>query len=252
LRPNEVKAKMRRGEVVLGSFVYVPSARLTELIALSGFDFIVIDQEHGPITIESAEPMVQACEITGCTPIIRVPYLYSHAILQALDIGAMGVHVPSISKLGDAKAAVGHCRYAPLGNRGLAAVRAARYGLREKLGDYCRTANEEILVVVHIEDLEAIRNLDELLSVEGIDVYYLGPTDISNSMGRPGVADTELQQVVEDAIVRIVKAGKVAGMITTSPDAARRYIDMGVRYLATHAMHFMAAGSQAFLKSVKG
>lgn len=252
MRPNEVKAKMRRGEVVLGSFVYVPSARLTELIALSGFDFVVIDQEHGPITIENAEPMVLACEITGCTPIIRVPYLHSHAILQALDIGAMGVHVPSISKVEDAKAAVSHSKYAPIGNRGLAAVRAARYGLREKLSDYCRTANEEILVVVHIENLEAIQNLDELLGVEGIDVYYLGPTDISNSMGRPGVADAELQQVVDDAIVRIVKAGKVAGMITTSPDAARRYIDMGVRYLATHAMHFMTSGSQAFPKSVKG
>jgi len=240
------------GRVVVGSFAYIPSPRLTELIALSGFDFIVIDQEHGPITIESAEEMVRACEVTNCTPIVRVPYLNSHAILQALDIGAMGVHVPSVSTGPDAIKTAGLSRYSPLGNRGLAAVRAARYGLREKLSEYCRTANQEILVVAHIEDLEAVQNLDELLSVEGIDVYYLGPTDLSNSMGRPGVADAELQQIVDGTIERIVKAGKVAGMITTSAEAARRYIDMGVRYLATHAMHFMAAGSQAFLKGVKG
>lgn len=252
MEPNQVKAKLKRGEVALGSFLYIPSAKLAELVALSGFDFMVIDQEHGPITIESAEPMVLACELAGCTPMVRVPYLQSHAILQALDIGAMGIHVPNISRVEDARTAASMAKYAPLGSRGLAAVRAARYGLREKLSDYCRTANEEVLVVIHIEDLEAIRNLDELLSVEGVDVYYLGPTDLSNSMGRPGVLDSEVHKVVDEAIAKIVKAGKVAGMITTNPDAARRYLDMGVRYLATHAMHFMAAGSQAFLNNLKG
>ncbi len=252
MQPHQVKAKLKRGEAVFGSFVYIPSPRLTELIALSGFDFVVIDQEHGPITIESAEPMVQACEVTGCTPIVRVPYLQSHAILQALDIGAMGIHVPNVSNSADAKKAVGYSKYAPAGNRGLAAVRAARYGLREKLSEYCERANEEVLVAIHIEDLEAIQNLDDLLSVEGVDVYYLGPTDISNSMGQPGLLDTKVQKVVDGAIEKIVKAGRIAGMITTSQEAARRYLDMGVRYLATHALHFMVAGSQTFLNKLKG
>lgn len=251
MQPNEVKARLKRREPVFGSFLYIPSAKLAELVGLCGYDFIVIDQEHGPIAIERAEEMVRACELAGCTPIVRVPYLHPHAILQALDIGAMGVHVPSVSTVGDARKAVSLSKYAPLGNRGLAAVRAARYGLREKLSDYCRTANEEVLVIIHIEDLEAIHNLDELLNVQGIDVYYLGPTDLSNSMGRPGAVNSELQQVVDGALAKIVGAGKVAGIITTNPDAARRYIDMGVRYLATHAMHFMAAGSEAFLKGLK-
>jgi 4-hydroxy-2-oxoheptanedioate aldolase len=251
LQPNQVKAKLLRGEVVVGSFVYVPSPKLAELVGLCGFDFVVIDQEHGPITTETAEDMVRACELAGCTPIARVPYLHSHAILHALDIGAMGVHVPNVNTVEDARRAAALCRYAPLGTRGLAGVRAANYGLREKLSDYCRMANQEVMTIAHIEDIEAIHNLDQLLTVEGIDVYYLGPVDLSNSMGKPGIVDAELKKIVDDAITTIVHAGKVAGMITTDPDAARRYIGMGVRYLATHAIHFMAAGSRSFLKAVK-
>jgi 4-hydroxy-2-oxoheptanedioate aldolase len=112
-------------------------------------------------------------------------------------------------------------------------------------------ANEEIMVIAHIEEIKAIHNLEQLLTVDGIDVYYLGPVDLSNSMGKPGTVDAELKKTVDDAIAAIVRAGKVAGMITTDPDAARRYISMGVRYLATHAIHFMAAGSRSFLKAVK-
>ena len=106
----------------------------------------------------------------------------------------MGVHVPNVNTVEDARKAAALCRYAPLGNRGLAGVRAANYGLREKLNDYCRMANEEVMVIAHIEDIEAIHNLDQLLTVDGIDVYYLGPVDLSNSMGKPGVVDAEAEK----------------------------------------------------------
>jgi 4-hydroxy-2-oxoheptanedioate aldolase len=251
LQRNQVKTKLSRGEVVVGSFVYVPSAKLTELVGLCGFDFVVIDQEHGPITTETAEDMVRACELAGCTPFARVPYLYPHGILHALDVGAMGVHIPNVNTVEDARRAAALCRYAPHGNRGLANVRAASYGLRDKLSDYCQMANEEVMVIAHIEDIEAIHNLEQLLTVEGIDVYYIGPVDLSNSLGKPGTVDGELKKTVDDAIAAIVRAGKVAGIISTDPEAARRYIGMGVRYLATHAIHFMAAGSRSFLKAVK-
>lgn len=251
MQTNQVKAKLRRGEVVIGSFVYVPSAKLTELVAMAGFDFAVIDQEHGPITTETAEDMVRACELAGCTPIVRVPDLRPHAILHALDIGAMGVHVPNVNTLEDARKAASLCRYAPLGIRGLAGVRAASYGLRESLHEYCRAANDEVMLIAHIEDIEAIHNLDQLLTVDGIDVYYLGPVDLSNSLGKPGVIDAEVKKIVDDAITTIVGAGKVAGMIATDAEAARRYASRGVRYLATHAIHFMTAGSRSFLQAVK-
>jgi 4-hydroxy-2-oxoheptanedioate aldolase len=181
-----------------------------------------------------------------------VPYLHSHAILHALDSGALGVHIPNVNTVVDAKSAVSFCKYVLVGSRGLAGVRAADYGLKGRLSDYCQTANAETMVIVHIEDIEAIHNLEALLNVEGIDVYYLGPTDLSNSMGKPGVTDSELQTVVDNAIGKIVGAGKTAGIITTDPQAARRYVGMGVRYLATHPVQFMAAGSRAFLQALRG
>lgn len=251
MQSNELKKRLDAGAAVIGSFVYVPSAKLTELIALSGFDFLVIDQEHGPISAETAEEMVRACQCGGCTPMVRVAHLHSHTILGALDSGAMGVHIPSINTVEDCRAAVEFCRYAPLGSRGLAGVRAAGYGLRGSLSDYCKKANEEVLVVAHIENIEAIHNLNQLLAVDGIDVYFLGPTDLSSSLNRPGSADPELRQLVDIALSTIVRAGKVAGVITTDTKAARQYIDLGVRYLATHALRFMHNGSQAFLNDVR-
>jgi 4-hydroxy-2-oxoheptanedioate aldolase len=252
LEPNQTKAKLKRGETVIGSFLYIPSAKLAEFVGLCGFDFVAIDQEHGPIPSDTAEDMVRACELTGATPIVRVGKLDSHAILQALDIGAMGVHIPSVNTVDQAREAVALCRYAPLGHRGLAGVRAARYGLRESLSEYCRAANEQTMVVIHIEEMEAIANLDALLAVDGIDVYYLGPTDLSNSIGRPGAKDSEILQIVERALRTIVQAGKVAGIITNDLAEARRYLVMGVRYLATHPVGHMAAASKSFLKDLRG
>jgi 4-hydroxy-2-oxoheptanedioate aldolase len=251
LHPNKTKDKLRKRETVIGSFQYIPSGKLAEIVGLCGYDFLVIDQEHGPIDIQSAEEMVRACEVSGTTPFVRVGKLDSHLILQALDIGAMGVHIPSINTAAQAREAVRLCKYAPLGNRGLAGVRAAAYGFREPLSDYCKQANDQTMVIIHIEEMEAISNLDEMLAIEGIDVYYLGPTDLSNSIGRPGAKDSQVSAIVDDALRRIVQAGKTAGIITNDPEAARRYLDIGVRYLATHAIGWMVTASRNFLTALK-
>ena len=251
MHTNKVKQKLRRGELVVGSFNYIPSARLAEIMALIGFDFVVIDQEHGPIGSETAEDMVRACEASGTTPLVRVSHNTDYIVLQALDMGAQGVHIPNVSTREQALEALSYTKYAPLGKRGLAGVRAAEYGFREKLVDYCARANEEILTVVHIEDIEAVNNIEQLLGVEGIDVYYLGPLDLSQSMNLPGqTGHPDVVKAVEGCIERIVGMGKVAGVITVEPEAARRYVKMGVRYLATHALRFMVDASRTFLKSL--
>jgi 2-keto-3-deoxy-L-rhamnonate aldolase RhmA len=252
VKPNRTKAKLMGGELAIGSFLYVPSSKLAEILALCGYDFVVIDQEHGPISIETAEDMVRACELADCTPLVRVGHLHSHAILQALDAGAQGVHIPAVNTSDQARDAVSLCKYAPLGHRGLAFVRAGSYGMKGKLSDYCRRANEEVLVIVHIEELAAIDNLDKLLEVENVDVYYLGPTDLSNSLGLPGGTSPELKRIIDDAIIKIVGAGRIAGIIVNDSQDARRYVDMGVRYLATHAVRFMSAGVHTFLKELRG
>lgn len=249
---NKVKQKLAGGQLVIGSFVYVPSAKLTEIISLIGFDFAVIDMEHGPVDIGVAEEMVRAAEAAGVTPIIRVTHNTPHLILRALDIGALGVHVPEVNDAAGAREMVNSVKYAPEGHRGLAGVRAARYGLLGSLADYAAAANRETMVIAHIEHVQAIEKLDELLGVDGIDVYFLGPTDLSNSLGIPGKSkDSRVVELVEGAIARIVDAGKIAGCIAADVNTARRYTSLGVRYLATHAMSHMVAGSRQFMEEVR-
>jgi len=253
MRPNELKRKLASGQTVLGSFVYVPSAKLTEIIGLLGFDFVVIDMEHGPIDTAVAEDMVRAAELTGVTPLIRVTRNSPELILRALDIGAQGVHVPEITTAEDGRLAAGSTKYGPVGHRGLAGVRAADYGLKQPLGEYAPAANKETMCIVHIESERAVQNLDKLLAVEGIDVYYLGPEDISNSLGIPGQSkDPRVVKIVEAGIRKIVSAGKMAGCIAADSATARRYVELGARYIASHAIRFMANASRQFVTEVRG
>lgn len=249
---NTLKSKLDSGLTVVGSFVYVPSARLTELVALGGFDFVVIDMEHGPIDIGVAEEMVRAAEVAGVTPLIRVTHNSPHLVLRALDIGARGVHVPEISTATEARSAASSCRYGPEGSRGLAGVRAAGYGFTGPLAEYAGRANREVLLVAHIESRQAVERLDELLEERGIDIFYLGPEDISNSLGIPGQSkDPRVVRLVEEGIRRVAAAGRIAGCIAADAATARRYVELGARYIATHAMRFMVQGSRQFLAEVR-
>jgi len=249
---NSLKAKLAAGQTVVGSFVYVPSPMLTELVGLTGFDFVVIDMEHGPVDIGTASDMVRAAEWAGVTPIIRVTHNSPHLILRALDIGALGLHVPDISQPEDARAAVDSVKYGPRGHRGLANVRAAGYGLSGSLPEYAAAANEQTILIAHIEDARAVENLDALLKVDGIDVYYLGPVDMSNSLGIPGqTKDARVVQLVEGSIQRIAAAGKTAGCIAADAETARRYMELGARYIACHAITFMARASRKFIQEVR-
>jgi 4-hydroxy-2-oxoheptanedioate aldolase len=253
MRPNELKRKLAGGKTVVGSFLYVPSAKLTEIVGLLSFDFVVIDMEHGPIDISLAEDMVRAAELTGMTPLLRVMHNSPHLILRALDIGAQGIHVPEITTVEEARAAAASSKYGPAGYRGLAGVRAADYGLVRPLGEYAPAANHETMVIAHIESERAVHNLDDLLGVDGIDVYYLGPEDLSNSLGIPGQSkDPRVVRLVEDSIRKIVARGKIAGCIAADAATAKRYIELGARYIASHAIRFMANASKQFLDEVRG
>ncbi|MDG2380417.1 MAG: aldolase/citrate lyase family protein [Pirellulaceae bacterium] len=251
MRENQLKKKLDNGDVVVGSFVYVPSSKLTEIVGLAGFDFVVIDMEHGPVDTAVAEDMVRAAEIANTTPIIRVTHNDPSAVLRSLDIGAQAIHVPNVHTRSDAINAVANSKYGPVGTRGLAGVRANDYGLCQPLPQYASDANDQTMVIAHIEHIDAVNNLDELLSVDGIDVYYLGPQDLSNSLGIPGQGkDSRVVDLVESSIQRIAAAGRTAGCIATDPKVARRYIDLGARYIATHAIRHMVDQSQRFIQEI--
>jgi 4-hydroxy-2-oxoheptanedioate aldolase len=252
MRANELKRRLAADETVVGGILHIPSARLAEITSLLGFDFVVIDMEHGPIDIGVAEDMVRAVELRGATPIVRITHNSPHLMLRALDIGAQGVHVPDVNAVADARLAVTSSRYGPAGHRGLAGVRAADYGLKQPLGEYAPAANRETMVIAHIESERAIRNLDALLEVDGVDVYYLGPEDISNSLGIPGQSqDPRVVMLVEDAIRQIAAHGKTAGCTGGDAAGTRRYVELGARYIACHPIRFLATATREFLAEVR-
>ncbi len=229
---NGLKQKLKNGEVALGPFVNLASGALIEIAAYAGFDFVILDTEHGPLDIPSVEDLCRTAQGVDITPVVRVRENDPAQILRALDIGAGGVQVPQICKGSDAEAVVHAAKYAPLGMRGVSPyTRAARYfsegpKIFERL-------NAESMILVHVEGVEGLENLDEIVSVPGLDVIFLGPYDLSQSLGIPGeVSDPRVVDRMREAARVINDAGLTVGTFADGPEAARRWIDAGVRYVS--------------------
>jgi 4-hydroxy-2-oxoheptanedioate aldolase len=215
---------------------------LTEMCGYSGYDFIILDTEHGPMSAETCIPMICAAERTDMVPIIRVSENEKNYVLKALDIGAMGIVFPMINTAEDAKKAILLTKYIQKGNekrekfRGMVNVsRAAAYGITTNLNTHIETSNNEIMIIVQFETKEAIENLDEILKFKEIDVVLIGSLDLSQSLGYPGEVDNPLvKDIIKKAIKKIVNAGKVAGMLAASPDVIKYWLDLGVKFITYH------------------
>ena len=249
---NRLKQQLLSGQPAFGMSVMFPSPQIVEMVGRLGFDWVLLDCEHGSLTPESIELMAMAAELTGLTPIAR-PWTNSpEGILRVLDRGAMGVQVPHVNTASDAKRAVEAVKFHPMGTRGLAAgTRPAGYGLTGSASDYVQEANRETLVCVQLEEAEALRNLDEILRVDGVDVLFVGPSDLSQSLGYPGRSDVpEVREAMDRAFAAIVAAGKMPGS-TGNIQAIRDYQRKGVRYLYTHLTRLLGSASQEFLSAVR-
>jgi 4-hydroxy-2-oxoheptanedioate aldolase len=181
MRPNAVKRLWQDGKVAHGAWLTIPSSISAESMAHQGFDYVCVDMQHGVIDYQVAVSMLQAISTTGSTPFVRVPWNEPGIIGKVLDAGAYGVIVPMVNSAAEARAAVGACRYAPAGYRSFGPVRAALYAG----ADYAAHANDEIACIPMIETTTAIAQLDEILSVPGIDAVYVGPADLSLTLGLP-------------------------------------------------------------------
>ncbi|GAB6280149.1 MAG: staphyloferrin B biosynthesis citrate synthase SbnG [Thermovirga sp.] len=229
---NELKRKLAAGEVVIGPFAGLDCPDLVEIMGIAGCDFCIIDTEHGPMDPESIQHLVRAAEISGMTPVVRVPRAEPVDILKVLDIGAQGIHVPQVNSRETAVDVVKAARYHPEGMRGVAVPRALSYGLKP-LGAALSEANREILVIAHCENAGGLERLDEIASVDGIDLVFVGPYDLSQSLGVPGeIFHPSMVEAVSRALDAITCAGKPAGIFVTSTDEAKRRIDEGFRYIA--------------------
>jgi 4-hydroxy-2-oxoheptanedioate aldolase len=247
VRTNTAKRKLAAGKPVSVVAPTYTSGGLVELLGRLGFDVIFLDCEHGPAGWDQVEDMVRAAELCDVTPIVRVQSHDHSTITRALDRGAGGVQVPHVNTKAEAEAIVRHAKYHPLGHRGYAGGRAA-FG--EKPADYTRRANEETMVVVMLEEVEALRNLDAILTVPHIDVFFVAPGDLAQSMGHPGQMDhPDVQRAIDDAVRRIRGAGKAPGVLST-PATVHRYLDLGALFLYVSLQSLLGAGTREFLGAI--
>lgn len=222
MRMNRIKQIWAEGRPAIGGWLSIPSSFSAEAMAHQGFDWLCVDMQHGIVDYKDAVPMLQAVSTTEAVPIVRVPWNDPWQIMKALDAGAYGVIVPLVNTRADAEAAVAACRYPPIGNRSSGPTRAVLYGGR----DYLEHANDEVLCICMIETRQGIENLDDICSVPGLDIVYIGPADLSLALGLPPRADVEEQSHL-DAVIRIRetahKHGIRAGMhCAGAPFAAKK------------------------------
>lgn len=222
---------MARGETVYGMFLNTGSPILAEAVSLAGMDMVVIDSEHGPTGVMENLPLIQAAEYRGAVPIVRVPNKQSDTILKMLDIGAHGILVPRVNTPEEARQVVKAARYFPEGERGVASARASDYGFTP-LTEYFGLANQRNLVAVQCEDVACLPHLDEIAAIDGIDVIFIGPYDLSATMGAPGkVAYEAIRDTVSAVLDTVQRHGKAAGIFTKNPAEARFYAQLGFRFI---------------------
>lgn len=250
MKPNRMKAKLQANQPALGCSVMFPSPQIVEMLGHAGFDWVLLDCEHGSLSLADVEVMAMAADAVGITAIAR-PRTNSTADIQSvMDRGVMGVQVPHINSADDARRAVSAVKFGPGAGRGLAAgTRPDQWGLGAKMPDFTKAANEQSLVCVQLEHEVAIRNADEILKVEGVDVFFIGPSDLSQSMGYPGnPGEPSVAKAISETRAKIVAAGKIPGMPATTENVAG-LVGAGVRYIYTHLPRLIGAGSAAFLKA---
>jgi 2-keto-3-deoxy-L-rhamnonate aldolase RhmA len=253
MQANRLKARFAAGEPAFGLSVMIPSAQIVEMAAGVGFDWVLIDCEHGTVGLETMEQMVMAADAAGITPIVRPQSNSAADILQAMDRGAMGVQVPHISTAAAARAAVQAVKFHPQGARSLAAgTRASGYGYRGSMGEFTANANRETLVSIQIEDEAALPNIDEIVAVDGVDVFFIGPSDLSQSMGHPGDPKApRVAKAIDETLAKIVAAGRTPGMPATA-EAVQAALAKGVRYIYTHLPVVLGAGAKAYFRNARG
>lgn len=244
------KEKIKQ-DILFGSFVTFGLADIAEYTALLGFDFIVIDNEHGILNQSTILDMVRAAQCQGVPAIVRCTHDNVENIHKALDMGAEGILIPVINTAEDARNIVKASLYAPQGDRGIAFfTRAARYGMIGDKNLYLKKSNEESFISIQVETAQSIKNLDEILSIEEIDMFFIGPNDLAASMGYSN-SDPKVLETIKETIEKINKVGKIAGIFVNNSEEAKRAIEWGAKFILTSITPYMTRGAKKYLEEVR-
>ena len=250
MRANTARKSLQEGKPILGVLLGFNSPAFVEFCALAGFDFVMFDCEHGPMSVESLENLVRAADAAGIVPFARVPRCEPSTILRFLDTGVLGLLVPHVETAADAVAAVRAAKYPPLGDRGLGMARSADYGARMPTAEYIRMANEETMVLALVESASGLANAAEIAAVPGVDVVHIGPSDLSMSLGFFGQPEhPDVQTAIDRIIADTRAAGKVSGSggIRGAP-ALRRALDRGIRCVTYGARDLVVDSGRQLLR----
>jgi 2-keto-3-deoxy-L-rhamnonate aldolase RhmA len=252
MRENSLKQALHAGKPAFGVMCTFPSPPVVEMLGYLGFDWILLDNEHGSITVDTAEACIAAAELTGMAPIVRPVGNRPELIAPFLDRGAWGVQVPHVNTAAEARAAVDAVKYGPEGHRGIfSGGRPAGYGFKGSTAEYATEANRQTLVCLMLEEVEAIENLPELVTVPGVDVYFIGSGDLSQSMGYTGQqAHPEVQRVMERGVEIITGAGRIAGC-SCPDDLIPKFLGLGVQYFHSTVSRLLQHGSNAYLEKTR-
>lgn len=249
---NGFKHKLAANEPQIGLWLGLADPYCAEICAGAGFDWLLVDGEHAPNDVRSTLSILQALAAYPAFPVVRPPIGETQLIKQYLDLGVQSLLIPMVETAEQARQLVAATRYPPAGVRGVgsALARASRWN---GLPDYVHRANDQICLLVQVESKAAIENLDDILAVDGVDGVFIGPADLSASLGHLGnPGHTEVAQTIENAITRIVAAGKAAGILSANEILSRRYLELGATFVAVGVdTTLLAQGARALAATFK-
>lgn len=228
-----LKNILRNNQLTIGSWIMMNDPMSVEVMSLAGFDWLVVDIEHTSIDLHAAENLIRTIQANGMSALVRVSKNEEVVIKKVLDMGVDGIIVPMICSKEDASLAVNFSKYPPLGKRGVGLYRASGYGT--KFENYKKWVNEELVIIAQIEHIDAVNNIDEILKVDGIDGAFIGPYDLSGSMGYPGEFEREkIKEALQKVIVQCKKHRIPSGfhVVDTDPKKLQSKIEQGYTFLA--------------------
>jgi len=228
-----LKNKLKNNELTIGSWIMMGHPMSVEVMALAGFDWLVVDIEHTSIDLDMLQSLITTIQAHDMKALVRVSKNEEVIIKRVLDIGADGIVVPMVSSKADALQAVNYAKYPPVGKRGVGLYRATKYGT--KFEEYKKWVDEELVIIAQIEHIDAVKSIDEILQVEGIDGTIIGPYDLSGSMGYPGDFEREdVKNAVTKVLDRCKKMNIPSGfhVVDTNPESLQQKIDQGCTFLA--------------------
>jgi 4-hydroxy-2-oxoheptanedioate aldolase len=232
---NPVKQVLRSGKSVHGLFLKSPDPVMAEIIAASGVDFVACDAEHGAASPRDIEGFCRAMEARGGTPFARVASGDRATLLRTFDAGCLGVHVPWVEDAAQAQAAVANIKYEPQGKRGIAGTRVSRYGQGVDLAEYMAQANEQTLVCLQVESAAGVAQAEAIAAVPGVDVVFVGPTDLSNAIGHPLQFDHPmLVEMIEHVLAATLRQGRTFGIFVRDAAEAAHWHAKGARYFISN------------------